>query len=34
LVELGFLVILSVTACKSTAVITDVKPLNRGPRRS
>ena len=27
LVELGFLVVLSVTACKSTAVITDVKPL-------
>jgi K+-sensing histidine kinase KdpD len=34
LVELGFLVVLSVTACKSTVVITDVKPLNRGPRRS
>ena len=29
LVELSFFLMLSVTACKSTAVLTDEKPLNR-----
>ena len=31
LAELGFFLMLSVTACKSTAVLTDEKPLNRRP---
>jgi K+-sensing histidine kinase KdpD len=33
LVELGFFLMLSVTACKSTAVLTNEKPLNRRPMR-
>jgi K+-sensing histidine kinase KdpD len=33
LVELIFFLMLSVTACKSTAVLTDEKPLNRRPMR-
>jgi K+-sensing histidine kinase KdpD len=33
LVELVFFLMLSVTACKSTAVLTDEKPFNRRPMR-
>jgi K+-sensing histidine kinase KdpD len=33
LVELSFFLMLSVTACKATAVLTDEKPLNRGLTR-
>jgi K+-sensing histidine kinase KdpD len=33
LVELSFFLMLSVTACKSTAVLTDEKPFNRRPIR-
>ena len=33
LVELSFFLMLSVTVCKSTAVLTDEKPLNRRPMR-
>jgi K+-sensing histidine kinase KdpD len=33
LVELGFFLMLSVTVCKSTAILTNEKPLNRRPMR-
>src|SRR5262249_17843467 len=33
LVELGFFLMLSVTVCKSTAILTNEKPLNRWPMR-
>src|SRR5262245_13701774 len=33
LVELSFFLMLSVTACKSTAILTDEKPVNRRPMR-
>jgi K+-sensing histidine kinase KdpD len=33
LVELGLFLLLSLTACKSTAILSDEKPLNRKPAR-
>jgi K+-sensing histidine kinase KdpD len=33
LVELGLFLLLSLTACKSTAILSDEKPLNRRPAR-
>jgi K+-sensing histidine kinase KdpD len=33
LVELGLFLVLSVTACKSTAILSNEKPLNRRPAR-
>ena len=33
LVELAFFLVLSVTVCKSTAILTDEKPVNRRPIR-